>query len=140
MIQANRACGAGFVMLGLLLWFVILPGQTEGADGGHMPPDFLPRICAALMAGAGLWQLIRPRGELGFDVRQSVAVLTYLAIVAAGVYAMSRLGFAAIAPPLAAVLMLRAGERRLAWLAVGVLLIPLGVWFGVVKLLGRTIT
>lgn len=140
MSQTNRIAGACFVAFGLLLWFVIIPAQTEAADGGHMPPDFMPRICAALMAGGGFWQLVRPRGEIGFDARQGLAVATWLAIVAVGVAAMSQFGFVAVAPVLAAVLMLRTGERRWTWLTIGVLLIPVGVWFGVVKLLGRTIT
>ena len=58
-------------------------------------------------------------------------------VLAAGLGAMSRLGFMMVAPPLALVLMWISGERRWLWFIIGAGAVPAGIWVFVVQILGR---
>ncbi|MCF8468684.1 MAG: hypothetical protein K9G33_14885, partial [Sneathiella sp.] len=54
-------------------------------------------------------------------------------------WAMSMFGFLMTVPFFAAVLMLIVGERRLGWLAAGVVVLPVAIWLTIVPLLERTL-
>ena len=73
----DRWIGLGFLILCALMWFVIIPGQTEGADEA-----FVPRLTVIGLAVPSLIMLVRrPRSvtPLNFDpgafVRSTLPVL-----------------------------------------------------------------
>ena len=58
---------------------------------------------------------------------------------ALAVWSMEVVGFLIAAPALMLILMLWKGERRWYWLAAGVAVLPVTVWFVVVRLLEHTL-
>ncbi|MFZ0487531.1 MAG: tripartite tricarboxylate transporter TctB family protein [Arenicellales bacterium] len=135
--MTNRLLGWFFAVFGLLLFFVLIPRQTEVVDYGWMRPQTLPDAMAIVIAVSGLVLALRPRGTVTFEWRKAAKAALYLGLVCAGVYLISLFGFEAVAPPLALLLMILMGERRALWLVLGVAGIPFMIWLAVPVLLGR---
>ena len=109
-MDKDRWTGLGFLILCALLWFVIIPQQTDGAEEA-----FVPRLAVAGMAIPSLILLLRPSGRTAYDFSLPVflrvtlpailLILTYIAGVAWVGFFVSGLAFI----PLALLLF---GERR----------------------------
>ena len=135
--MANRLLGLFFAVFGLLLLVVVIPQHTEVIDYGWMRPQTVPNAMAMVIAVSGLILALRPRGAVAFEWHRAGRAAQYLALVAAGVYLISRFGFELTAPLLALAIMLLIGERRPLWLAVGVVGIPFAIWLAVPVFLDR---
>lgn len=133
----NRSSGLFFVAFGIVLYFVVIPYDTEPVDYGWVRPQSVPNAMAWIIAIAGLVQLIRPRGGISADIARMSRAALHLLIVACGVLAISQFGFRLVSPLLALTIMLTVGERRPVWLVLGVIGIPVLIWFVVAVLLGR---
>lgn len=135
--MTNRLLGLFFACFGLLLLFVVIPRQTEVIAYGWMRPQSLPNAAAVVIVVAGAFLAFRPRGVVDFEWRQAGGAALYLGLVIAGVYLIALYGFEVVAPLIAMAVMLLAGERRPAWLALGAAGIPFVIWLAVTVLLDR---
>jgi len=135
--MTNRLLGLFFAAFGLLLFFVLIPRQTEVVDYGWMRPQALPNAMAIIIAVSGVVLALRPRGAVALEWREAGRAALYLGLVCTGVYLISLFGFEVVAPPMALLIMLLIGERRPLWLALGVAGIPFMIWLAVPVLLGR---
>ncbi|MFV0512554.1 MAG: tripartite tricarboxylate transporter TctB family protein [Jhaorihella sp.] len=136
-MSANRLSGLFFIAFGVLLFAVVIPWQVETVAYGWLKPRTLPRILAVFMVICGAILAIWPPADrMGRDTRWSRAAL-FAALLAAALALMSRLGFVLIAPVMALVIMLLAGERRPLWLILGAGGMPLLIWLVVAWLLER---
>ncbi len=129
--------GLFFACFGLLLLFVVIPRQTEVIAYGWMRPQSLPNATAIVIAAAGAFLALRPQGGVDFEWRQAGGAALYLGLVAAGVFLIALFGFVVVAPLIALAVMLLAGERRPAWLALGAAGIPFVIWLAATVLLDR---
>ncbi|MAY85468.1 MAG: hypothetical protein CML02_01880 [Pseudooceanicola sp.] len=137
MARLSGLAVAGFGVL-LLAW--LIPVHTETVGYGWLRPQTLPRACAVALLVLGLALTIwpGPAGEPGPEVAPGRLALV-IVVVFIGVWAMSRFGFLPVAPVLAALLVLICGERRWAWIALGVGLAPVLSWLVVDLLLNRSL-
>jgi len=124
-------------VLGLLLFFVIIPYDTEVVDYGWVRPQTVPNAMAWLLTIAGIILVLRPHGDVPFDLRRSLRAGLFLAILGTGLYLIGRFGFVAVAPGLALLIMILIGERRPFWLGLGTAGLPSLIWFVVTILLER---
>ncbi len=137
MMSADRLSGAFFAVFGLVMYFLVNPGFIEVVDTGNIRPETVPNWLALVIAGCGALLALRPTQHRAGAPQQTVRAGLFLAVLCAGVWAMSHLGFLIVAPLLALVLMLLIGERRPVWLGLGVAGVPAIVWLLVEVLLDR---
>ncbi len=137
LLLLDRLSGIFFAGLGLLLYFVIIPEQTEALDYGWMRPQSVPNACAHLLLFLGIAQAAFPRGNIFIDWREMLKACVFAAIMAIAIWLMTQFGYLLAVPIFAGCLMLLVGERRPSWLIGGVILLPLAIWLIVVPLLGR---
>ena len=133
----SRCSGLFFVTFGLLLYFVVIPYDTETVDYGWVRPQTVPNAMAWIITIAGVVQVIQPTGAISADIARIGRAVLHLLIVAGGILAISQFGFRLVSPFLALAIMLAVGERRPVWLALGAIGIPVLIWFVVAVLLGR---
>ena len=136
-LETDRIAGLAIVTLGLVLLFVIFPIGIEDIDDGSIRPDTLPNVIAGFLLVCGILLTLRPGQQLPNDSKELMTVLIYLAVIAVGLFAISRFGFAIVSPFLALAIMILFGERRPIWLALGCLVMPAAIWLLVVQLLER---
>lgn len=136
-MSLNRLSGLFFVLFGLTLYFVIIPYDTEVVDYGWVKPQSLPNAMAWIMVITGAIHTIRPTGEIDFEARKATLALLYFALIVAAIFLIGRFGFAFVSPFFALALMMLIGERRPFWLGLGVIVLPLLIWFVVTFLLER---
>ncbi|WP_233270312.1 tripartite tricarboxylate transporter TctB family protein [Chachezhania sediminis] len=137
---AGRLVGLAVLCLAGLLWFGLIPAQIEFYDQGFMRPQTLPLICAGGIGICGALLVLFPGGQMGrSDPREVLRGAGVLALCSLAVWAMGYWGFLIVAPVLALILALGLGERRLFWLAIATLALPLAIWLVVEPLLGRAL-
>jgi len=137
--SADRISGAFFLLLGLALYFLVIPSYVEVAESGNISPNTMPNIIAIIIAVGGAIMVLKPTDHRTQNLRVFVVTGAYVAVLALGIYAMSWFGFEYVAPPLAFVIMWMIGERRPAWLVAGVIVMPFIIWFLVTYALGRAL-
>ena len=133
----NRLSGLVVVILGAILFFWIIPDQTEIADSGWLKPATLPKITSITIILSGVIHFIFPTGKAEFDVAFSLRVGLFFVISVIGLYLMNLIGFVLAAPILILVIMIIVGERRPLWLVSGIILLPASIWFCVNLLLNK---
>lgn len=121
------------------MYFLVIPAYVEPVDGGNLAPASMPNAVSLVFATCGALLMFRPTGRRLPAKRHFTTAGTYAAVLAAATCTMAVFGFAFVAPVLALLLMLMAGERRLPWIAVGVVAMPGAVWFFVTQLLDRAL-
>lgn len=136
-VSLDRYSGLFFAILGLLLFFVIIPYDTEVVDYGWVRPQTVPNSMAWLLVITGVSLVIRPGEDAPFDLHRSLRAGLFLAILGGGLFLIDRFGFVAVAPGLALLIMVLIGERRPLWLILGTVGLPLLIWFTVAILLQR---
>ncbi|MDG2034063.1 MAG: tripartite tricarboxylate transporter TctB family protein [Rhodospirillales bacterium] len=138
-LDTDRIAGLVVASLGLVLLFVVFPFEIEGMDDGSINPDTVPNAIAAFLVVCGVLLAIKRGEQTKRDVQELMLVLLYLAIIAAGLFAISHFGFLIVSPFLALAIMLIFGERRPIWLALGCLGMPALIWFLVIHVLERSL-
>ena len=138
-LDTDRIAGLVLASLGLVLLLVVFPIQIEAGDDGSIDPDTVPNAIAAFLVVCGVLLAIKRGEQTKRDVRELMLVLLYLAIIAAGLFAISHFGFLIVSPFLALTIMLIFGERRPIWLALGCLGMPAIIWFLVIQVLERSL-
>ena len=138
-VNSDRISGAFFVLLGLAMYFYVIPNYVETVDEGNIAPATLPNIISIILALSGAVLVVKPTD---FKVRNPALMAKtglYVALLTAGIFAISRFGFEYVSPVLAFAIMWLIGERRPLWLVLGVVAIPAIIWFMVTQLLGRAL-
>lgn len=120
----------------VLLLFWAIPNQIEEVEFGRIRPETLPMFLGWVLAALAALQLISSR-SVKFDLRLVSRTVVAFAIVIGGAILMMQIGFEFAMPIMALLLMLLLAERRPFWLALGVLIVPVGVWALVEILLDR---
>jgi len=136
-LETDRIAGLVITTLGLVLLFVIFPIAIEDINDGSIRPDTLPNAIAGFLVVCGILLALRPGQQVQRNPKELMTVIIYLTVMAVGLFAISRFGFAIVSPFLALAMMLLFGERRRIWLALGCLGMPAGIWFLVVQILER---
>ena len=136
---SDRLSGVFFLLLGLALYFWVIPAGVESVDGGNIKPDSVPNAVSLVIAGCGLLLALKPSTHEARAYRQFGIALFLLTLLTLAVYAMSLFGFIRVAPVMALAIMLTTGERRLRWLIPGVIGTPLLIWLLVSQVLDRAL-
>jgi len=134
---SDRLTGLVFVAVAVLLFWVIIPWQTETVEQGWLTPDLLPSVMAVVIGVCGVALAVLPGTMPDFPLVPVLIAGNYATILFAGLILMSTVGFLWSAPVLALVIMLVMGERRILWLALGAAGMPAAIWYCVVILLER---
>lgn len=124
----NRALGLVTALFGAILILGIIPAQAEDIVRGAVSPRDFPTFAAGIMVVFGLVQAIYPTGENRYELAEMGRAALVVGAGLLTLLLMTRFGYIAAAPALAAALMLFAGERRPLWLAVGVVAMPGVIW------------
>jgi len=136
----DRIAGAVLVAFALAMWLLVIPDQVDAVDYGWMRPQTLPGIATAVMGLLGLWLALAPsRRPMRVDPAQIARLAALLALVAAALWVMARVGFLWVAPALAVALVLLLGERRWPYLLGAAVGAPAAIWLVVVPLLQRSL-
>ena len=138
-LETDRIAGLLIATLGLVLLFVVFPFAIEDMDDGSIKPDTVPNAIAAFLVVCGILLAIKSGERTKRDSRELILVLLYLAIISAGLFAISHLGFLIVSPFLALAIMLIFGERRPIWLGLGCVGMPAIIWFLVIQVLERSL-
>jgi len=140
-MQKERMVGGGVLVLGLMLFFVLIPsGIDSPGEVDHMTlsPDFWPRIISIMFALMGLLIVIKP-GEIPPEAEDAIdpaswpARLPRLAVVLIVLFAfyflIDHLGM--VVPGFAVIfgMMWFAGERRYPLMAAISFIVPLLLYF-----------
>ena len=125
----NRLSGIFVFLFGVLIFFVLIPLQTETVDYGWLRPATLPSVAAAIICVAGLVQCAVPRGTAQLRLGEGARALLFLVLGLGGLWGMHVFGFMIAAPTMMLVIMLVIGERRWLWLITGTVLLPAFIWF-----------
>lgn len=135
----DRATGAFFLAFGTLLYFVIIPAQIGSSSDSWVRPNTIPNAVSVMMAVCGTLLMIKPTKQRGQNTADFIFALMYFALIALGLFVMSHIGFVYTAPFIALIIMLLIGERRIVWLASGVVVLPFVIWVLVAQLLERSL-
>jgi putative tricarboxylic transport membrane protein len=133
----TRTSGLFFALLGMALYAIIIPHETESVDYGWVRPETIPNLAALVLLAAGAKLALAPGGSAELIGSQALRAALFLGLTGLAVFLMGRFGFAYVAPAFAAVQMILIGERRPAWLFAGIVIVPFLIWFAVVVLLDR---
>ncbi len=133
----ERTITAGLILACLVLFFWVLPTQVENVDYGRIIPSTVPSIAIWIIVGAAALQLWQSKEKISMDVVVCIRTFGFFGLLALAVYTMDQFGFEYVAPFLALAVMLIIGERRWYWLIAGGVVIPIGVWLIVERLLDR---
>jgi putative tricarboxylic transport membrane protein len=136
-MATDRWLGLFFVGFGVLLYAVIVPWQADAVGYGFLRPRTLPRIAAVALGLCGLVLILRPPGDARPSAFRWGRAGLFAGVLAAGLFAMSYLGFLWVAPPMALAIMLLAHERRPLWLFLGAAGMPALIWLAVAVGLDR---
>lgn len=136
---ADRISGLFIMVLGLVMYFWVNPTYIETVEGGNLSPDTLPNIISIILAFSGAVLAFKPTDHQLRNPALMAKTGLYVVLLIAGIWAMSWFGFEYVAPPLALAIMWLIGERRPAWLVLGVVGMPAIIWFLVTQLLGRAL-
>ena len=138
--RADKIAGLMFVALGLLLYFFIIPEQTDPASSmSFLAPATVPKFVASVLALMGAHLLWKPSSINKTAWKNLPRAALILAIILSGVMLMSWWGFIMAAPALALMLVWQMGERRPLWVGLTVILMPILVWLLVVFVLDRVL-
>ena len=137
--KADRTSGSFFMLLGLVMYFWVNPNYIEAVEGGNLSPDTLPNIISIVLAVSGAFLVLKPTDHRIRNPLLMAKTGLYVALLVAGIWAMSWFGFEYVAPVLALAIMWLIGERRPLWLGLGVVAMPAIIWFLVTEVLGRAL-
>ena len=137
--SADRLSGAFFLLFGLAMYFLIIPTYVEFTDEGNIAPGTMPNWISIIITLCGAALIVKPTGHENQNIRSFLITGAYVAVLGAGIFAMSLFGFVYIGPVLALTIMLLIGERRPLWLVAGFVVMPAIIWFFVIHILGRVL-
>jgi putative tricarboxylic transport membrane protein len=136
-MTTNRASGLFFALLGLALYGLVIPRQTELVEYGWVRPETVPNVAALVLLAAGAKLTLAPEGAVELVGLQALRAALFLGLAGLAAFLMGRVGFVYVAPAFALAQILLIGERRPVWLLTGVVVIPFLIWYAATTLLDR---
>lgn len=137
---ADRVAGLLFVGFGLLLYFFVIPAQTEPAEAtAFVGPASVPNSIAWLLVLLGAWLFVKPTIVTAQAWQSLPRAALFLAVITCGAALMAWFGFVIVSPLLVLAMIWLMGERRPLWLGLTVLVMPALIWLLVVPLLDRVL-
>lgn len=129
-MMQERVIGGGAVAFGALLLLVVIPAQVTSLPGNPTDPGLFPKLAAWIFIALGLAQiaLARETYDAGIGVVELGRLLMILGILTAAGYAMERFGHIPAMTGLMIASVLLMFETRWYWIAVTVLVLPIGCW------------
>lgn len=138
-MSIDRIATGLIVLLGLFAIFWVVPTQIETVDYGRIVPSTVPTIALWALVAVAALQFFKDKASSSVDVVVCIRAAGIVALIVTAVFLMERFGFEYVAPFLALAIMLAIGERRWYWLLFGGVVIPLGIWLLVERVLDRTL-
>lgn len=136
-MNVDRISGICLLILGIGLFFFIIPNQVEVIDYGVIVPNSLPNILSYVIIIMSVILIIKPSIKTFVDLILLAKVVFFVALVAIAAYFMQLFSFLIISPIFALSIMLLVGERRMLWLVLGTAILPPAIWAIVTLTLGR---
>ncbi|NRA86868.1 MAG: tripartite tricarboxylate transporter TctB family protein [Rhizobiales bacterium] len=136
-MKVDRFIGIILFLFANILYFYIIPTQTEYIGYGVIEPNSLPNIMAYIIAIMACLLVLKPTADLQVNFRLLLNVIIFVFGVGLTAYLMSLFGFLYVAPLMALAIMWIVGERRKLWLTFGVVILPPAIWAIVTQLLDR---
>jgi putative tricarboxylic transport membrane protein len=136
-MSVERILTGAIVVFGLVFLFLVIPEQVETVDFGRIVPSTVPSLALVILTVAAAVQIFTSKFSVDVNLLVCIRAAIFIALMGLSVWLMERFGFEYIAPVLALAVMLLIGERRWYWLLLGGVVIPLGVWLIVERLLDR---
>lgn len=136
-MNIERLVTLAIILGGLLFLLQVIPAEVETVDYGRMGPQTLPKIVTIIIILAACIQFFTEQTSIRFEPLIVLRTAIFIGLIILSVYLMTLLGFEYVAPPLALIVMVMIGERRWYWLVGGALVVPIGCWLIVEKVLGR---
>ncbi|MFS4581787.1 tripartite tricarboxylate transporter TctB family protein [Phaeobacter sp. C3_T13_0] len=126
----ERIIGGGVVVFGALLLLVVIPAHVTSMPGSPTDPGLFPKMAAWIFIALGLAQvaLARETADAGIGLVELGRLALVTVILAATGYAMEHYGHIPAMTGLMIASVLLVYERRWQWIAVTVLLFPIGCW------------
>ncbi|WP_161633005.1 tripartite tricarboxylate transporter TctB family protein [Martelella sp. AD-3] len=132
----ERLIGGASIVFGGFLLFFLIPLQVT-SQPGPIDPSLFPKIAAWLFILLGLVQLFARAQPVNFGWYEFARLAALAALVLAAAFVMPLAGFLPSAIALMAAVCAFMFERRYAWLAVTIVLVPAATWFVFVIVMGR---
>ncbi len=126
----ERVIGGGAVLFGALLLLVVIPAQVTSLPGVPTDPGLFPKLAAWIFIALGLAQIAfaRETNDAGMGFAELGRLTLILGILTAAGYAMEEFGHIPAMTGLMIASVLLMFETRWYWIAVTVLLLPVGCW------------
>jgi putative tricarboxylic transport membrane protein len=138
-MSIDRIATGLIVLIGLFAIFWVVPTQIETVDYGRIVPSTVPTIALWSLVAVATIQFFKDKTSSSFDFVVCIRAAGIVALMVTSVFLMEKFGFEYIAPVLAIAIMLAIGERRWHWLLFGGVILPLGIWLLVERVLDRTL-
>lgn len=138
-MSIDRIATGLIVALGLVLIFWVVPTQIEEVEFGRIVPSTVPVIALWALVAVATIQFFTDKSRSEIELLVCIRTVAIITLLVGAVYLMERFGFEYFAPLLALAIMLAIGERRWYWLVFGGVILPLGVWLLVERVLDRTL-
>ncbi len=129
-MSQERIIGGCVVVFGALLLLFIIPTQVTSLPGDPTDPALFPKATAWVLVTLGLAQLgfARETADAGIGLAELGRLMLVMAILVLTGMAMTRFGHIPAMTGLMIASVLMVFERRWYWIAVTVLLLPVGCW------------
>lgn len=126
----ERIIGMCVVAFGALLLTVVIPAQVMSMPGMPTDPGLFPKLAAWIFIALGLAQIAfaRETVDAGIGTAELARLVLVTAILVATAYGMEHFGHIPAMTALMIASVLLVNERRWYWIAVTVLLLPIGCW------------
>lgn len=136
-MNADRVSGMVIMLFSLILIYIVIPIGVESIESDGLAPTTFPVLLSWGLFIVGSIQLIvSKKSDVVFPsglIRIAfICICFFTAIYCAFIY-----GFIYISPVLALIMMLFMNERRILWLLLGTIFVPLAIWFCIDIVLGR---
>lgn len=125
----DRILGGGAVLVGGFLLLYMIPANVTSVPGSVFSPSLFPNIAAWMIVVLGVVQILSAPTQVDLPPSREVFRLLLVdGLALATLLLMERIGYipASIALMIAVTLMVY--ERRPMWIAITVLMLPLGIW------------
>jgi len=129
MIRSDVILGGAVTIGGVALLLWVIPNQVAMRPGEFRDPALFPTVCAWLLIGLGLAHFVsRDRAFSWPPLRDLGRLIIILGAMLVAVWAQRYVGYILSSVAMVALLVTMMGERRIHWLVLSILGLPIGVW------------
>ncbi len=138
MIAVDRVLGGVVCAFGVLLLTYLIPQYVTGEPTAGADPKLFPQIAGWLFVVLGAVQMLFVASDKTLpSLREVVRLTLFVGAMVVATLLMPVVGFLPYAIGLMAVVIWQVYERRVMWVAVSVIAVPLCTWLLFEQVLGR---